>query len=114
MIKFLATFMLFSLAAPAYAAPPAACSNTAPGRCYSPCDQTWIAEISPEGDVITLSTGYAYDVDPHDRKTVINWLEGGPDVGDNVLICDTGRLVNKDRPDGEIANVRLHPGPPRF
>jgi hypothetical protein len=100
---FLILLISLALAAPAYAYTP--CNNSAPGRCYSPCDETWIAEITPDGDVIVLSTGYAYDVDPRDRKTVINWLEGGPGVGDDVLVCDTGMLVNKDRPDGETAKV---------
>jgi hypothetical protein len=47
--------------------------------------------------------GNAYDVDPRDRKTVTGWSEG-----DDVLVCDTGRLVNKDRPDGETADVTLN------
>jgi hypothetical protein len=89
-----------TLAAPAYA-------DTLPTTIH-PCDETWIAEISPTGDLIVLSTGEAYDVDARDRATVINWIEGGPGVGDDVLVCDTGMLVNKDRPDGETAKVSPH------
>jgi hypothetical protein len=64
--------------------------------------------------VIVLSTGYAYDVDPGDRKTVMNWLEGGPDVGDNVLICDAGRLVNKSaQPERERSWILEPRGSPR-
>jgi hypothetical protein len=73
-----------------------------------PCDEDWIAQISPTGDLIVLSTGHAYNVDPRDRETVINWLEGGPGVGDGVLVCDNGELVDKARPDGETARVRPH------
>jgi hypothetical protein len=38
-----------TLAAPAYA-------DTLPTTIH-PCDETWIAEISPTGDLIVLSTG---------------------------------------------------------
>jgi hypothetical protein len=105
--KCLAMFMLVSLAlrAPAYTAP-AACTNTAPGRCYSPCDETSIAWTSPFGDLILLSTGIVYDVDPRSRERVIEWwIAGGPNPDYDVLICDTGILVNKDRAGGETVKV---------
>jgi hypothetical protein len=68
---------------------------------FAACDEDTIDTISPDGDLIVLTSGASYDVDPGDQTTAALWQEG-----DEVLICgDT--IVDKDQ-GGERVEVTEH------
>lgn len=65
------------------------------------CDQETIDTVSEDGDLIILTSGDQYDVDPGDQSTAASWQEG-----DTVLVCGY-TIVDSDQ-GGEQVDVTEH------
>jgi hypothetical protein len=68
---------------------------------WAACDKDTIDTLSDDGDLIVLTSGGSYDVDPGDQSTASGWSEG-----DDVLVCGN-KIIDKDQ-GGERVEVREH------
>jgi hypothetical protein len=56
--------------------------------------------VSSNGSILIMLSGSIYKVDELDRLDSELWL-----AADDVLVCDDGRIINKDE-DGEVVGAQ--------
>jgi hypothetical protein len=59
-----------------------------------------IMSVSSNGSILIMLSGSIYKVDELDRLDSELWL-----AADDVLVCDDGRIINKDE-DGEVVGAQ--------
>jgi hypothetical protein len=66
------------------------------------CDEAMIRSVARGGNVIILDSGARYGVEPDDTSDTALWS-----AGDSVLVCDDGKMINRDNDDSKVHVVPL-------